>query len=634
MSKTRIQDDLYLAENEDWLKDATIPSDRTSIGSFSSLDINVEKILAQDFEDFASNKKEIPNTYIKNAVTIYKKAKDFSTRNKLGISPIKSRLEYILNIKDIDDFNSKLTYLYNNLYTLPFKMSVDTNMKDTSSYCVMLQGESVYLPDVSYYDKSNQAGSQLIQVFKSMILKELNFVDFIDDERKETLVDQALEFDRLISKYVKSQLEWSEYTKIYNPISTKELISNLSTINLESLLKDVYNTLPNQIILAETKYFDNFLSIFNKDTFPLFRSFMFINELNSSCKFLTSTLREIGATYSNVLTGKTELPKIEKEAFQIASYCYSEPIGIYYGETYFGQKAKDDVTEIVKGLINTYKQRLSKNTWLGESTKDKAILKLDKMELKMGYPSKCQESYNLLNIDENKSLFEIITDVAISNNKYKNSLLYKKVDRSIWVMPGHMVNACYNPFTNDITFPAAILQEPFYSIKQSRASNLGGIGCVIGHEISHAFDNNGAMCDEEGNLNNWWSDADFKTFKEKTKVMIDQFDGLEIAGGKVNGELTVSENIADNGGVASALQTLEQEFKNPDYQAFFKQFGRIWGIKMRDEYQQLLLNVDVHSPAYYRANMQVRNFPQWYIAFDVKPTDKMYLPNEKRVIIW
>ena len=634
MSKVRIQDDLYMAENEDWLKDAVIPSDRTSIGSFSSLDINVEKILTQDFEDFSSNKKDIPNPLIKNAVTIYKKAKDFKTRDSLGISPIKSRLEYILNIKDIEDFNNKLTYLYNNLYTLPFKMMVDTNMKDTSSYCVMLQGESVYLPDVSYYDESNTSGNQLIQVFKTMIEKELTFIDFIDNSTKEKIINQALEFDKIISKYVKSQLEWSEYTKTYNPINTKDLISKLPTINLESLLKNVYSKIPDQIILAETKYFDNFSSIFNKDTFELFKSFMFVNELNSSCKFLTSSLREIGSTYMNILTGKTELPKIEKEAFQIASYCYSEPIGIYYGETYFGQKAKDDVTQIVKGLINTYKQRLSKNTWLSESTKEKAILKLDKMELKMGYPSKCQEVYNLIKVDENKSLYEIITDVAITNNKYKNSLLYKKVDRSIWVMPGHMVNACYNPFTNDITFPAAILQEPFYSIKQSRASNLGGIGCVIGHEISHAFDNNGAMCDEEGNLNNWWTDADFETFKEKTKVMIYQFDGLEIAGGKINGELTVSENIADNGGVASSLQTLEQEFENPDYKSFFKQFGRIWGIKMRDEYQQLLLNVDVHSPAYYRANMQVRNFPQWYIAFDVTDKDKMYLPENKRVIIW
>ncbi len=631
---TRIQDDLYLAENESWLKDAVIPEDRTSIGSFSSLDLNVEKTLLADFNSFNTGSKSIPNKHIENAIKIYRKVIDMVSRNKAGITPIKDRLKYILDIKDIDDFNSKITYLYNNSYLLPFSIQVDADMKDTSLYCLMFTGNNLFLPDTSYYDENNQAGSQLKAIFKMMIEKEFEEIDFLDSTQKEEIISQAFEYDNLISKYVKSQLEWSEYTKTYNPIDTKEFINKIPSINVETLLKDVYKTLPNKVILAETKYFDNFSSIFNKDTFKLFRSFIFVKEFNSACSLLTSLLRETSYIYKNTLMGTTKLPTLEKEAFRLVSSLISEPIGIYYGETYFGQEAKKDVIKIVEGLIATYKDRLSKNTWLSEQTKKKAILKLDKMVLKIGYPDKCQEVYNLINVDDSKSLFEILFDIEKINRDYKNSLLYTKVDRSLWVMPGHMVNACYNPFTNDITFPAAILQEPFYSLKQSRAANMGGIGCVIGHEISHAFDNNGAMCDEYGNLNNWWTDKDFETFNNKTKAMIEQFDGLEIAGGKVNGELTVSENIADNGGVASGLQTLESEFKDPDYASFFKQFGRIWGIKMRKEYQQLLLNVDVHSPAYYRANMQVRNFPQWYKTFNVTSEDKMYLPLEKRVIIW
>lgn len=631
---TRIQDDLYLAENENWLKDAKIPEDRTSIGSFSSLDINVEKTLIDDFNKFSSNLKPIPNKYIDNAIKIYKKALDMTTRNKQGISPIKARLEYILNLKDISDFNSKITYLYNNSYILPFNIQVDADMKNTSSNCLMFTGNSLFLPDTSYYDEENSTGKQLKNVFKMMIEKEFEELDFISENQKQEIINQAFEFDNLISKYVKSQLEWSEYTKTYNPISIKDFISKLENIDISTLLKDVYKELPSKVILNETKYFDNFNTIFNKDTFPLFRSFIFVKEFNSACSLLTSKLREASYIYKNTLMGTTSLPTLEKEAYRLVSSILSEPIGIYYGENYFGKEAKEDVIKIVEGLIATYKDRLAKNTWLSNKTKQKAILKLDKMVLKIGYPDKCQEVYDLINVDDSKSLFEILFDVEKVNRDYKNSLLYKKVDRSLWLMPGHMVNACYNPFTNDITFPAAILQEPFYSLKQSRASNLGGIGCVIGHEISHAFDNNGAMCDELGNLNNWWTDKDFETFSLKTKAMIDEFDGLEIAGGKVSGELTVSENIADNGGVASGLQTLETEFKEPDYQAFFKQFGRIWGIKIRPEYQQLLLNVDVHSPAYYRANMQVRNFPEWYKAFNVTSKDKMYLPEDKRVIIW
>ena len=213
------------------------------------------------------------------------------------------------------------------------------------------------------------------------------------------------------------------------------------------------------------------------------------------------------------------------------------------------------------------------------------------------------------------------------------SKLYKDVDRSEWPMPGHMVNACYNPSSNDITFPAAILQAPFYSIKQSRSENLGGIGAVIGHEISHAFDNNGAKCDENGNLNNWWTDEDFKRFEERTHARIEEFDGIELPQGKVNGAFIVSENIADNGGMAVTLEMMSH-LKDADYQAYFRNWARVWCMKARPEYLQLLIAVDVHGPAELRANMQPRNFPEWYEAFGVTDKDKMYLAPDKRVVIW
>lgn len=236
-------------------------------------------------------------------------------------------------------------------------------------------------------------------------------------------------------------------------------------------------------------------------------------------------------------------------------------------------------------------------------------------------------------VDNNKSLYEIMGDISKAKNIYNIKELGKPVNRKEWLMPGHMVNACYNPYTNDITFPAAILQEPFYSLKQTRAQNLGGIGTVIGHEISHAFDNNGAQCDERGNLNNWWTEEDYNKFKDLTQKMIEEFDGIEMAGGKVNGKLIVSENIADNGGVGCALQIESQE-ENPDFKAFFMQFAKIWCMKMRPEYEQLLLSVDVHAPHKLRANIQPRNFKEWYEAFDVKPSDEMYIEPSKRLNIW
>jgi len=200
-------------------------------------------------------------------------------------------------------------------------------------------------------------------------------------------------------------------------------------------------------------------------------------------------------------------------------------------------------------------------------------------------------------------------------------------------MPGHMVNACYNPFVNDITFPAAILQPPFYSINQTRSENLGGIGAVIGHEISHAFDSNGAKCDENGNINNWWTKEDTKRFNKKINAMIKEFDGIELPWGRVNGKFIVSENMADNGGMAVTLEIMSKT-ENSSYEEYFMNWARVWCIKAKPEYLQLLLNLDVHGPAILRANMQPRNFKEWYDTFKVKKTDKMYLAPGKRVIIW
>ena len=280
-----------------------------------------------------------------------------------------------------------------------------------------------------------------------------------------------------------------------------------------------------------------------------------------------------------------------------------------------------------------YKERIKSNDFLEEATKEKAILKLSKMGVKMGYPDKVDPAYDKLVFDEKKSLFDIVT--ALRTIKYEHMLgqLTKPVNREEWAMPGHMVNACYNPFVNDITFPAAILQAPFYSLSQTRSENLGGIGAVIGHEISHAFDSNGAKCDENGNINNWWTKTDEKKFNKKINAMIKKFDGIELPWGKVNGKFIVSENMADNGGMAVTLAIMAN-MDNASYEEYFKNWARVWCMKAKPEFLQLLLTIDVHGPAVLRANMQPRNFPEWYETFGVKKSDKMYIAPAKRVVIW
>lgn len=628
----RAQDDLYAYVNDERLSQLTIPDDRVSVGGFADLDIGVEKILLADFKAFAEGTKKPEGPFLADAVELYRKALDFKARNALGFEPVKPGVSYLAGLKDLKDFNQKLFFLYDQQLPLPFTIGVGPDMKNATTNALYLGDPSLILPDTTYYAKGHPQGAKLLSVWKRMA--ESVMAKVVSASKAKALVRQAIAFDALLSQHQKSSEEWADYVKAYNPIEPKAAQKGLKGVDFLSLVIDRFGKLPKFVVNQDPKYLKAFKTIFNAKTFPLYKGWAQVQFVLHCCYVLSEEARQLSFPYRAALTGMPALPSPEKSALRLADRYFSEPIGIYYGKTYFGEAAKADITEIVKGLVKSYQDRLSKNAWLSPATKKKAIQKLASMPLKMAYPDKPNNGYYVRRVNPNLGLFDNVQALSLAISRYEDSQLFQPVDRSIWAMPGHMVNACYNPSSNDITFPAAILQAPFYSIKQSRAENLGGIGTVIGHEISHAFDNNGAQFDELGNLHNWWTKKDYATFKEKTQSMIDEMDGLPLGKGKVNGKLVVSESIADCGGIAAALQTLESEEKKPDYQAFFLNFARIWGMKMRPQIQDMYLTVDVHAPAYWRANMMPQNTEQWYKAFDVKPTDKMYRAPAKRVKIW
>lgn len=632
-NKVRVQDDLYLYVNQEWIDGAVIPDDKPVTGGFSDLAEGVEKQLIEDFNKMSNGEIACPNEKMENAISLFNMIKDSKKRNEEGINPVLSTLEKIQKLDNLNLFNTALKELIYDSIPLPFAISVEANMKDTKHHSVMLTGPSVILPDTTYY-KPEMAPQkeQLLAIWSNMVKQLLSYTS-LSEEEQQKYIDDALKFDAIIATLVKSSEEWSEYTKMYNPMQLKKVSSLLKPIQFKKLMVELFGFEPEEIIVAEPRFLKGFKTLFNEENFELYKHWAYINAYLNATAYLSEEIREIGSTYMKLLSGVAKLPNIEKQAYQVASNIYSEPVGLYYGEKYFGEDAKKDVVEMVKEIIATYKKRINTNDFLSESTKQKAMVKLDKIVIKMGYPDKIDELYDKLVFDKNDSLYQVIKSLNKIREKDSLEKLTKDVNREQWVMPGHMVNACYNPFTNDITFPAAILQAPFYSIKQTRSQNLGGIGAVIGHEISHAFDNNGANCDENGNLNNWWTKEDAKNFKARTKAMIKEFDGIELEWGKVNGNFVVSENIADNGGMAVTLEIMSK-MENANYEEYFTNWARIWCMKARPEYLQLLLAIDVHSPAILRANMQPRNFEEWYKTFNVKKTDKMYIAPSKRVNIW
>ena len=632
-TKIRIQDDLYEAVNGEWLKTAVIPEDRPTTGGFSDLDQDVEKIMMADFAAFAAGEKTSDIPEMKYAIALYKKVLDVNRRNREGIAPVLPLLQKLQGIRTVEQLNAQAAELLLQGVELPIQMDVTEDMADATKHAFIVLGPDLILPDTTYYAEDNPAGKQLLTIWTDMAAKVLAFTPLTEGEQKQYL-DDAVAFDALVAKKVKSQLEWSEYYKCHNPQDVGEVAAQVAPFDIRGLLKDLYGEdAPETLVVYDPKAIREMNGYFSAETFALYLHWTYVRTLLRSTAFLSEELYALGRTYRRALTGVAADPALEKQAYQTASMAYSEPVGVYYGRTYFGEEAKADVVAMVRKIIETYKLRMQRNTFLAEETKAKAIRKLSTIEIKMGYPDEIKEIWSKLVFDEDASYFEAMQTIFAIRGREKLGRALKPVDRTEWLMPGHMVNACYNLSANDITFPAAILQKPFYALSQSASENLGGIGAVIGHEISHAFDNNGANFDENGNLKNWWKEEDFAAFQELTKGMIEQFDGIEFHGGKVSGELTVSENIADNGGMGVTLEIVHT-LPDPDFKAYFKNWARVWCQKAKEEYIQLLLANDVHSPAVLRANMAPRNFPEWYEAFGVTEKDRMYIAPDKRISIW
>jgi len=630
MENIRIQDDLYTYVNQAKLDELVIPDDMPVAGGFATLSTDVEKLMIGEFNTMCKD-ASYPNDYLARACKLYALAKDVKRKKKHGIKPALKNLSVLKKITTLRSYNLRAKELIFRGIAMPISISVDANMKDTTHHCVMVQGPSVILPDVSYYSNDQQRDALLAMWSGSA--KQILAIAGHSEEEIDLLIQDTLAFDAKVAKYVKSSEEWSEYTKMYNPMKTGRVAGMVKPLNLKKLLADLFGFVPEEIIVAEPRYFKNFKEVFNADTFGMYKNWAYVLTLVGSCSLLSEELRDLGGAFRRALSGIAANSSAEKFAYQLASGMYSEPVGLYYGEKYFGEEAKKDITEIVKQIVATYQKRIATNDILEQATKDKAILKLSKMGLKLAYPDRVEEIYDKLIFDESKSLYDIVASLRKVRMEENFAKLHKEVDRTHWAMPGHMVNACYDPFVNDITFPAAILQAPFYSIKQTRSENLGGIGAVIGHEISHAFDSNGAKCDELGNLNNWWTKADERKFNKKVNAMVKQFDGIELPWGTVNGKFTVSENIADNGGMAVTLDIMSGS-EGVSFEEYFANWARVWCQKAKPEYQALLLQVDVHGPCYLRANMPPRNFPEWYETFGVKKTDGMYIAPSKRVVIW
>lgn len=628
-----VASNFYQAVNKDWLLKTKIPADSPSIDSFYTLDEDVKGKLKKDIKNLGEGKESSDITGMSEFITFYKAASDYKQREKDGLEPLKPYLKEIEDIKDLNDLANKSASLTDKGIPIPFGYDVGTNAENTSQKQIQLTPPSILLPDVSIY-KDEASKKQYLTPIETATQKALEMLGYSEKNSKR-IVKEALEFDEIIAKYSLSNEEMSESKNLVHPKTAEEINAYSGSFKLYDVIKDIMGRDLETINVPNTKYFENYSKIVNQDNFSKIKSWILVQEAMAASNSLTEDYRLNFASISMAIMGTQKPISKEDTVYEMSVNLFSDVMSVYYGRKYFGEEAKTDVTGMIDKIKNVYRGRLQQNDWLTEETRNKAIEKLDKMKVFVGYQEDVDPGTKELHLEPNKSFFELSEDIAQFGKRYTIDHFDEPIDKNKWSGSAFDINAYYNPESNSINFPAGILQAPFYDKNQSTEKNYGGIGVVIGHEITHAFDSNGADYDENGDMHNWWTNADSKAFDKRIKAFEDQWNGLEIYETKVNGKLTVTENVADAGGLSSTLQVLKTDMTKPDLKDYFENYANIWKQKASLQYNKYTMVQDVHAPNELRVNQQLKNLPEFYEAYpQIKKGDAMYLAPSKRISLW
>ena len=628
-----VASNFYQAINKDWLLKAKIPADSPTIDNFYTLDEDIKGKLKKDIKNLGEGKETSDITGMSEFITFYKAASNYKQREKDGLEPIKPYLKEIEDIKDLNDLANKSASLTDKGIPLPFGYNVGTNAENTSQKQIQLSPPSILLPDVSIY-KDEASKKQYLTPIETATQKALEMLGYSEKNSKR-IVKEALEFDEIIAKYSLSNEEMSESKNLVHPKTAEEINAYSGSFKLYDVIKGIMGRDLETINVPNTKYFENYSKVVNQDNFSKIKSWILVQEAMAASNSLTEDYRLNFQSISMAIMGTQKPISKEDTVYEMSVNLFSDVMSVYYGRKYFGEEAKTDVTGMIDKIKNVYRGRLQQNDWLTEGTRNKAIEKLDKMKVFVGYQEDVDPGTKELHLDPNKSFFELSEDIAQFGKRYTIDHFDDPIDKNKWSGSAFDINAYYNPESNSINFPAGILQAPFYDKNQSTEKNYGGIGVVIGHEITHAFDSNGADYDENGDMHNWWTKADSKAFDKRIKAFEDQWNGLEIYGTKVNGKLTVTENVADAGGLSSTLQVLKTDMTKPNLKDYFENYADIWKQKASLQYNKYTMVQDVHAPNELRVNQQLKNLPEFYEAYpQIKEGDAMYLAPSKRISLW
>ena len=637
--------DFYNYVNGNWMKNTEIPDDQTRWGGFGVLRKATDADVLEIMKNAKESEKYDASTDQAKALAIFATELDTVARNEAGIAPLQPALDAIASINTVSDLQKVMTENVTEVSQPFFGLAAFSNPSNSAMNSAYITPGGLGLPDRDYYTNTDPKSIEIREEYKNHITRMLQYLGDSEEEARKQ-AETILEFETKLATPRLDKVASRDFRNFNNPRALAEVQAMVPAIKWEQALTDMGVTKTvDTLIVMQPKYMETLQNILAAGNVDKWKTVMRWATLNSSAGALSTEIEKANWDfYSKYLSGAKKMRPADERALATVNGSVGEAVGQLYVDEKFPPEAKAKAESMISNIIEAYQDRIMNLDWMSQETKEKAVEKLNKFTVKIGYPDKW-EDYSSMAVSADKSYYENMKAVAEWQWKDNLDKIDEPVDRTEWGMSPQTVNAYFNPFNNEIVFPAAILQPPFYDYKADEAVNYGGIGAVIGHEISHAFDDSGARFDGDGNLVNWWTEEDLTKFTERGDALAAQYDSVEVLDSVfINGKFTLGENIGDLGGVLGAYDGLQKFYAEngrpgeidgltPE-QRFFMSWATVWRTKIRDEALRTQIKTDPHSPGISRAVEPLKNIDAFYEAFDIKEGDPMYVAPENRVRIW
>ena len=634
-------EDFYKYACGGWMKLNPIPAEYSRYGSFDKLGEDNQKRLQAIFDDVVSKRKELgKGSDAQKIADFYTVAMDSVRLNAEGFNPIIEDLKKIDNINNASDVAKYMGEVSNvNIF---FGMYVDADIKNAKSNLLQTYQGGIGMGQKDYYFDTTESITEVRNAYVQHVQKMFEMIGTSTEEAANN-AKVVMNIESRIANSHFSQVELRDPEGNYNKYSYDDLLKEYPDFDWKALF-DAMNIKVKEISISQPSAVKEAIAILNDTPIDQIKTYIKWQLINSASSYLSDDFsKENFEFYGKIMSGSEEQSPRWKRAVEVVNSSLGMAVGRIYCDKYFHEDAKKRMEKLVDNLLKAYSERNNILDWMSEQTKAKAQEKLSAFYVKVGYPNKWID-YSSLEINKDDSYWDIVKKASKFEVDFMLDKLNRPVDKDDWYMTPQTVNAYYNPTTNEICFPAGILQYPFFDMEADDAFNYGAIGVVIAHEVTHGFDDQGCQFDKDGNLVNWWTDSDKENFTQRTKVMEEYFNQIEVAPGLyANGAFTLGENIADHGGLQVAYHAFKNATKDAPLevidgftpeQRFFISYANVWAGNIRDEEVVRRTKVDPHSLGKWRVNGALPHIGAWYEAFNITPESPLYLAPEKRVSIW